>query len=115
MHAEKDHDVVIKDTETVTIGESFTGHNGPASRNWTLKQGDDNLEVTAGNQKVHIAETQQINVDQDITITSGTSITLQVGSNQVVIDMTGVHIQGMKIDLQANAMITQSAPMIKIN
>ena len=115
MHAEKDHDVVIKDTETVTIGKSFTGHNGPASRNWTLKQGDDNLEVTAGNQKVHIAETQQINVDQDITITSGTSITLQVGSNQVVIDMTGVHIQGMKIDLQANAMITQSAPMIKIN
>ena len=115
MHAEKDHDVTIKDTETVTIGKSFTGHNGPASRTWTLKQGDDNLEVTAGNQKVHIAKTQQINVDQDITVTSLTKITLKVGNNQVVIDMTGVHIQGMTIDLKANAMIELSAPMIKIN
>ena len=51
----------------------------------------------------------------DITITSMTSITLKVGSNQVVIDMTGVHIQGMMIDLKANAMIQQQAPMIMIN
>jgi hypothetical protein len=27
MHAEKDHDVVVKDTETITIGEAFTSHN----------------------------------------------------------------------------------------
>ncbi len=115
MHAEKDHDVVIKDTETVTIGESFTGHNGSASRNWTLKQGDDKLEVSTGNQKVHIAQTQKIDVDMDITITSMTSITLKVGSNQVVIDMMGVHIQGMMIDVKANAMIQEQAPMIMIN
>jgi type VI secretion system secreted protein VgrG len=43
------------------------------------------------------------------------SITLKVGNNQVVIDMMGVHIQGMMVDVQANAMITESAPMIKIN
>jgi type VI secretion system secreted protein VgrG len=115
MHAEKDHDAVIKDTQTFTIGESFTSHKGPASRDWTLKKGDDNLEISAGNQKVHIAKTQQINVDNDITITSLTKITLKVGSNQVVIDQMGVHIQGMQIDLQANAQITQQAPMININ
>src|SRR5262249_14576211 len=79
MHAEKDNDVVVKDTQTVTIGEAFTGHNGPESRNWTLKQGDDKLEVASGNQKVHIAQTQKIDVDQDITITSLKSITLKVG------------------------------------
>jgi type VI secretion system secreted protein VgrG len=115
MHAEKDHDVTIKDTQTVTIGEAFTNHKGSYSRNWTLKQGDDHLEVAAGLQDVHIAKTQNINVDNDITITSLTKITLQVGNNKVIIDMTGVHIQGMQIDLKANAMITQSAPMIKIN
>ena len=43
------------------------------------------------------------------------SITLKVGNNQVVIDMMGVHIQGMMVDTKANAMITESAPMIKIN
>jgi type VI secretion system secreted protein VgrG len=115
MHGEKDHEVVIKDTQTVTIGEAFTSQNGSASRNWTLKQGDDNLEVSSGNQKVHIAQQQTINVDNDITITSFTSITLKVGGNQVVIDQSGVHIQGMQIDLKGNATIQQNAPMITIN
>jgi type VI secretion system secreted protein VgrG len=115
MHGEKDHEVVIKDTQTVTIGESFSSQNGPASRNWTLKQGDDKLEVASGNQKVHIAQQQTIDVDNNITITSFTSITLKVGSNQVVIDQSGVHIQGMQIDLKGNATIQQNAPMITIN
>jgi type VI secretion system secreted protein VgrG len=115
MHAEKNHDVTIKDTQTVTIGEAFTGDNGSASRNWTLQQGDDKLEVAAGNQMVHIAQTQQINVDNDITITSLTSITLQVGSNTIVIDQSGVHIDAMTIDLNGDATINETAPMININ
>jgi type VI secretion system secreted protein VgrG len=94
MHAEKDHDVVINDTETVTIGGAFTSHKGPASRNWTLKQGDDNLEVASGNQNVHIKMMQTINVDGAITITSMESITLKVGENQIVISDAGVTIQG---------------------
>jgi hypothetical protein len=32
-----------------------------------------------------------------------------------LVDMTGVHIQGMMVETQANAMITESAPLIKIN
>ena len=115
MHAEKDNDVVVKDTQTVTIGEAFTGHNGPESRNWTLKQGDDKLEVASGNQKVHIAQTQKIDVDQDITITSLKSITLKVGINQVVIDNSGVHIKGMTIDLHGNTLIEQKCTLITIN
>jgi type VI secretion system secreted protein VgrG len=115
MHGEKDHEVVIKDTETVTIGEAFSGQNGSASRNWTLKQGDDKLEVAAGKQNVHIAETQTINVDQDITITSFTSITLKVGSNQVVIDQSGVHVTAMTIDLHGDSLIEQKCAMITIN
>jgi type VI secretion system secreted protein VgrG len=115
MHAEKDHTVTIKDTETFTIGEAFTSQKGPASRNWTLKQGDDQLEISAGNQKVHIAQQQKIDVDNDITITSLTSITLKVGGNQVVIDQQGVHIKGMTIDLNGGSQINEIAPMIKIN
>jgi type VI secretion system secreted protein VgrG len=115
MHGEKDHEVVIKDTQTVTIGEAFTSQNGPASRNWTLKQGDDKLEVATGNQKVHIAQQQTINVDNDITITSFTSITLKVGINQVVIDNSGVHITAMTIDLHGNTLIEQKCALITIN
>ncbi len=115
MHAEKDHDVTIKDTQTFTIGEAFTGHKGSYSRDWTLKQGDDHLEITAGKQDVHIAKTQNINVDNDITIVSLTSITLKVGSNTVVVDQAGVHITAITIDLKGNAAINQQAPMIKIN
>ena len=50
-----------------------------------------------------------------IEIEAMQSIMLKVGNNQVVVDMTGVHIQGLMVDTQANAMITEFAPMIKIN
>ena len=41
VHAQKDLDVVVRDTETRTIGED---HAGGASRT-TLKMGDDQLDV----------------------------------------------------------------------
>jgi type VI secretion system secreted protein VgrG len=114
MHAEKDHTVTVKDTQTVTIGESFTSHAGSASRNWTLKQGDDNLEISAGNQKVHIAQTQKIDVDSDITITSLTTITLKVGQNSIVIDQTGVTIKGIMLSFEGQAMAELKSPMTTV-
>jgi hypothetical protein len=64
---------------------------------------------------VHIAKTQNINVDNDITIVSLTSITLKVGSNTVVVDQAGVHITAITIDLKGTAAINETAPMIKLN
>lgn len=115
LHAQKDLNSTILHAETREIGENFESPSGSPSRKTTLKNGDEELEISSGNQKVHIAQKQTIDVDNDITITSMTTITLQVGSNNVVIDQSGVHINGMTIDLKGNAMINETAPMIKLN
>jgi type VI secretion system secreted protein VgrG len=115
LHAQKDLNSTILHAETREIGENFESPSGSPSRKTTLKNGDEELEIASGNQKVHVAQKQTIDVDNDITITSMTTITLQVGSNNVVIDQSGVHITGMTIDLKGNAMINETAPMIKLN
>lgn len=115
LHAQKDLNSTILHAETREIGENFESPSGSPSRKTTLKNGDEELEIASGNQKVHVAQKQTIDVDNDITITSKTTITLQVGNNNVVIDQSGVHITGMTIDLKGNAMINETAPMIKLN
>jgi len=50
MHAEKDHEVTVKNSETWTIGEVFTPANGSPSRSTTIKNGDDQLTIEKGNQ-----------------------------------------------------------------
>lgn len=115
LHAQKDLNATILHAETREIGENFESPSGSPSRKTTLKNGDEELEIASGNQKVHVAQKQTIDVDNDITITSMTTITLQVGANNVVIDQSGVHITGMTIDLKGNAMINETAPMIKLN
>ena len=115
LHAQKDLNSTILHAETREIGENFESPSGSPSRKTTLKNGDEELEISSGNQKVHIAQKQTIDVDNDITITSMTTITLKVGTNNVVIDQAGVHINGMTIDLKGNAMINETAPMIKLN
>jgi type VI secretion system secreted protein VgrG len=115
LHAQKDLNSTILHAETREIGENFESPSGSPSRKTTLKNGDEELEIASGNQKVHIAQKQTVDVDNDITITSMTTITLKVGSNNVVIDQSGVHINGMTIDLKGSAMINETAPMIKLN
>ena len=54
MHAEKDHEVVIRHAETTEIGEIFEIPKGSASRDTTIKLGDDNLAIMMGDQNVSI-------------------------------------------------------------
>jgi type VI secretion system secreted protein VgrG len=115
LHAQKDLNSTILHAETREIGEKFETPVGSPSRKTTLKNGDDELEISSGNQKVSIAQKQTIDAGNDITIASMTTITLKVGTNQVVIDNSGVHINGMTIDLQGGATINETAPMIKLN
>src|SRR5260370_13017641 len=52
MHGEKDHEVVIKNSESWTIGEVFPSPQGSPSRETTLKIGDDKLTLNMGHQNV---------------------------------------------------------------
>jgi type VI secretion system secreted protein VgrG len=126
MHAEKDHDVVIKDTQTVTIGEAFTSGKGAASRNWTLKQGDDYLDVQQGNLGIDVdmgnykldVKMGNISVKADlgmIEVEAMQSITLKVGQNSIKIDQTGVTIDGLMLEFKGQVTAELKSPMTTVN
>ena len=54
MHAEKDHEVTIKNSADLTIGETFMPPKGSPSRSTTLKNGDDKLTIQIGDRHFSI-------------------------------------------------------------
>ena len=92
MRAEKDLDVLVRHAETREIGTVFEVPAGSPSRKTTLKKGDDELSVESGNQTT--------TVSKNITIKAGIKIELIVGPSTIVIDNSGITING---------------PLVKIN
>lgn len=101
MHAEKDHDVVIRNSETTEIGEAFSG--GGASRKTTLKSGGDELTLQSGSRKTTIhGGKDATTVDQSITIESlGDTITLKTGASSIKLTPSKIEISSTMIALSA--------------
>ncbi|MDR3496114.1 MAG: type VI secretion system tip protein TssI/VgrG [Ancalomicrobiaceae bacterium] len=76
MHAEKDHNVVVKHAETWKIGETFETPKGEPSRKVEIEKGDDNLEIKMGDNNIKIDLG-----DQNLTIGAG-SQTVEITMNQ---------------------------------
>lgn len=124
MHAEKDHNVVIRHAETVEIGENFQGMD--PSRTTTLKNGSDELTIQLGSQTVEIFQDQTVTLDignQTINIDMGSqtttalqSITLNVcyGLSSISITPASISLMSPTINLTAEAAINLTAPTINI-
>ena len=97
IHAQKDLDVVVRDTETRTIGED---HAGGASRKTTLKMGDDQLDVKFGSQNISIALQQTVDALM-IALTGKVMIKLKVGANFILIHPAGITIEGGIVAIHA--------------
>ncbi|CAN2534906.1 MAG TPA: type VI secretion system tip protein TssI/VgrG [Methylosinus sp.] len=102
MHAEKDHQVVIRNSETIEIGENFSG--GGASRKTTLKQGGDALTLESGSRTTTIhGGKDTTTVDQSIKIESlGDTITLQTGASSIKLTPSKIEISSTMIALSAS-------------
>jgi type VI secretion system secreted protein VgrG len=97
VHAQKDLNVVVRDTETRTIGED---HAGGASRKTTLKMGDDQLDVELGSQKISIALQQTVDALM-IALEGKVMIKLKVGANFILIHPAGITIEGGIVAIHA--------------
>src|SRR5262249_855468 len=83
MHGEKDHEVVIRNSESWTIGEIFPSPQGSPSRQVELKNGDDNLTLDMGHHNVTLKMG-----NQNVTLQMGNQSTnLQLGNQQVDLDV----------------------------
>ena len=106
MHAEKDHEVVIRHAETTEIGEIFEVPKGSASRDTTIKLGDDNLAIMMGDQNVSIPLGSQ-------KTTATIQIMNSVIASSVTMTPASISLMSPEIDMTA-ATINITAPVINI-
>ena len=111
MHAQKDHDVTVRNSETWTIGEAFKTPQGNASRTTTLENGDDSLTIKKGNRSVDISlGGQSTNALSSIETVSKIEISHAVISES----LTSQTLNMMMITLKAPLMVEIDAPMVII-
>lgn len=116
MHAEKDHEVTIKNSQTVTIGEAFMPPKGSPSRNVTLKNGDDQLTVQVGDRSISIpmgsqSTTAMVTISHTVGLTTVTLLPAIFSVDTAVINETAE----ATINQTAGATITLTAPLINLN
>jgi type VI secretion system secreted protein VgrG len=104
MHAEKDKEVVVRNTESREIGEAFQG--GAWSRKTTLKNGDDELHIDKGRLFVE-AKTE-------IVLKVGMS-TITMNPSSVTIDSPSVTIKSTETSITGDATVTIKGGMVTIN
>src|SRR6185312_15827500 len=93
LHAQKDYDLTILDTEVREIGQQFTRQTaGPNSRKTTLVQGDDDLTIASGSQTETIAMNRSFTLGMSETNAIGMSQTNTIGMSQSTIVGTTVTI-----------------------
>jgi type VI secretion system secreted protein VgrG len=106
MHAERDHEVTVKNAETWTIGEVFTPPQGSPSRRTTIKNGDDQLTIQMGNQTTTVA--------MAISTTADVSITLTVGPSTVNISPGSISLVSPVINLTAEGAINITGATVNV-
>jgi type VI secretion system secreted protein VgrG len=121
LHAQKDLEVRVLNSETRTIGEKF---KSGVSRLTTLEKGDDELKVKSGSQKVDIGSDQTTKVAKKVVIEAGTSLELVCGQSKIKITPTEISIEAAatvkvkasaQAEINGGAMLKQSAGIIKLN
>jgi type VI secretion system secreted protein VgrG len=111
MHAQKDHDVTVRNAETWTIGEAFTTPQGQASRKTTLENGDDSLTIEKGNRSVEISlGGQSTHALAKIGTTSELEVVQAVASES----LTSQTLNMAGIFMKASAIMEIDAPIVII-
>jgi type VI secretion system secreted protein VgrG len=116
MHAEKDHDVTVRNAQTHTIGEVFSPPKGSPSRSATLRNGDDLLTIQMGDQTISIPMGSQSTTAM-LTITHRvgmTTVTLTPATKSVESPIIN-HTAETVINDTAGAVINLTAPLINLN
>jgi type VI secretion system secreted protein VgrG len=96
MHAQKDHQVTVLNTETNEIGEKFQGGTG-ASRTTTLDKGSDHLTIQAGDQIIKISGNQAVTADLSIKLTCGASV-IEITPTEIKVTSGHIAFSAPKID-----------------
>lgn len=116
MHAEKDHDVTVRNAQTHTIGEIFMPPKGRPSRTTTLNNGDDQLTIQMGDQTISIPTgSQSTSAMLTITHTVGMTTVTLTPACKTDESPTFNRTAEAVINDTAGAVINLTAPVINLN
>ncbi|MCZ0737642.1 type VI secretion system Vgr family protein [Phreatobacter sp. AB_2022a] len=107
MHAEKDLDITVKNSETREIGAEFPVPMGQPSRKTQLKSGDDELSVDTGNQTVKVAQT--------MTLKAGLMIELVCGASKITMTPASIDISSPLINIKAAAVLNAQGTLTNVS
>lgn len=96
MHAQKDHQVVVLNTETWDIGEKFKGGDAE-TRTTKLHQGSDKLTIAVGNQTIDIAKNLKTTANVSIKFICGASM-IEMTPSEIKVTSGHIAFSAPKID-----------------
>ncbi len=103
----KDETVTIKGKQSITVTGNRTIEVSQGNLTTTVDQGNHSLDVSVGN----------ISIKADagaITMEAAQSITIKVGSNKMVIDQTGIVLEGIMVKITGQAMAQMTSPLTTV-
>lgn len=77
--------------------------------------GNDRTDKVGNNVDQKIGNNETVNVGQSSSLTAGTQITLTVGGSSITMSSSSITLQAPTINITGDAMVSISAPMVKIN
>jgi type VI secretion system secreted protein VgrG len=108
FQAQKDLNSLIKNNETRTVdqgNQTITLNKGNQST--VIEKGNQSTEIQAGNQTTKV-------LTGSITTEAMQSITLKVGANSIVINQSGITLNGLMITIQGQVEVQVAAPMTTV-
>lgn len=143
FHAQKDFHRVVENDDDLKVGNDQTIEI-KNNRTEVVKDGDEKVTIEKGKRSVFVNTGNDLHQvkkgnreaiidmgNDSITVKMGNhmrkinlgkseteamqSITLKVGANKIVVDQTGITLDGIMIKLKGQAMIDSQAPMQKMN
>jgi type VI secretion system secreted protein VgrG len=103
MRAERDHETLVRRSETRTIGESLAGGT---ARTTTIKNGDDRLVLETGSWNVGVAEV--------VEISAGSRLVLKVGASRIVMEPTRIRIEAGDIAITGVASLVLASANLQV-
>ena len=102
---------ISQGNNTFTVSQGTNSVTIQKDNSLTVNQGNNSVTVSAGNDSLTVSQgNHSITVSAGTsTINAGKSITLQVGSNTVTIDTTGVSISASKFSVSTTGEVSMSA------
>ena len=109
--------LTVSNDQTITVKKNFSETISEGNMSSTISKGNKSVDVKSGNYNLTLASgNMSIKCNGgNITMKAANSITFQVGSNQIVINQSGVTIKGTMVQSTATGTSKTTGSIVQVN